>query len=196
MGLRELKAARTRQTLTDVALDLFLRHGYDQTTMEQVAEHADVGTTTLYRYFPTKDQLLLDPLVEAIDPTPHLRDRPFDEAVATTLGAALLSVADTLDESDARISQIRRLVDAAPSVRAKLWDRFRTLRDDLELVVAERMGLPATDLSVRATAGLTLDVFQMIDRRAGDPRTHREIVLELLGALPHSTIVFPAAPAT
>lgn len=191
MGLRELKATRTRQRMTDVALELFLRDGFDETTMEQIAERAEVGTTTLYRYFPTKDQLLLDPLVEAIDPAPYLRARPTDELLEISLGEALLAAAAAFDDAGSRIAEMRRLVDAAAVPRAKLWDRFRTLREDLENVIADRMGRDAGDLSVRATAGLMLDLFHMLDRGTGGERTRREVMADLLRDLPTSSIVVP-----
>lgn len=191
MGLRELKATRTRQRMTDVALELFLRDGFDETTMEQIAERAEVGTTTLYRYFPTKDQLLLDPLVEAIDPAPYLRARPTDELLEISLGEALLAAAAAFDDAGSRIAEMRRLVDAAAVPRAKLWDRFRTLREDLENVIADRMGRDAGDLSVRATAGLMLDLFHMLDRGTDGERKRREVMADLLRDLPTSTIVVP-----
>ena len=191
MGLREMKAARSRQTMTDVALELFLRDGFEETTMEQIAERAEVGTTTLYRYFPTKDQLLLDPLVEAMDPTPYLRARPTDERLEVSLGEALLAAAASFDDAGSRIAEMRRLVDAAAVPRAKLWDRFRTLREDLENVIADRMGRDAGDLSVRATAGLMLDLFHLLDRGTDDERTRREVMADLLRDLPTSTIVVP-----
>lgn len=194
MGLRELKASRTRQRMTDVALELFLRDGFDATTMEQIAEAAEVGTTTLYRYFPTKDQLLLDPLVEAIDLAPHLRDRPHDEPLGESLAAALLAAAAAFDGAGARLAQMRRLVDTAPVARARLWDRVRTLREDLEVVIADRMGESPTTLSVRTTAGLTLDLFQVLDRDADDTRTRADAMAELLGGLPASRLVVPALP--
>ena len=191
MGLREMKAARSRQTMITVALELFLRDGFEETTMEQIAERAEVGTTTLYRYFPTKDQLLLDPLVEAIDPAPYLRARPTDELLEISLGEALLAAAAAFDDAGSRIAEMRRLVDAAAVPRAKLWDRFRTLREDLENVIADRMGRDAGDLSVRATAGLMLDLFHMLDRGTDGERTRREVMADLLRDLPTSTIVVP-----
>ena len=186
-----MKAARSRQTMTSVALELFLRDGFDETTMEQIAERAEVGTTTLYRYFPTKDQLLLDPLVEAIDPAPYLRARPADEPLEISLGEALLAAAAAFDGAGTRIADLRRLVDAAAVPRAKLWDRFRTLREDLENVIADRMGRDAGDLSVRVTAGLMLDLFHLLDRTTEDERSRREVMAHLLRDLPTSTIVMP-----
>ncbi|HEY5979395.1 MAG TPA: helix-turn-helix domain-containing protein [Microlunatus sp.] len=191
MGLREVKTARTRRRMTEVALELFLRDGFDQTTMEQIAEHAEVGTTTLYRYFPTKDQLLLDPLVEAIDPAPHLRDRPADEPLEVSLAAALLSAAAAFDGAGTRLAEMRRLVDTAPVARARLWDRVLTLREDLEAVIGDRMARDPGELSVRATAGLMLDLFHLVDRDADETRTREEVMAGLLSELPSSTVVIP-----
>ena len=62
MGLRERNAAHTRELILDTALPLFLEQGYEATTMEEIAERAGIGTSTLYRYFPSKDLLVLEPL--------------------------------------------------------------------------------------------------------------------------------------
>ena len=53
MGLRETNATRTRAAIADTALALFLDRGYEETTMEDVAAAAQVGLSTLYRYFPS-----------------------------------------------------------------------------------------------------------------------------------------------
>jgi len=58
-SLRERKKARTRQALVKVASRLFRRQGYEQTTLEQIAEEAEVSTRTLLRYFESKVGLAL-----------------------------------------------------------------------------------------------------------------------------------------
>ena len=60
MGRRERKKAATRQALADAALRLFLEHGYDQVTVRDIAEAADVSTTTLFKHFPGKEALVFD----------------------------------------------------------------------------------------------------------------------------------------
>src|ERR1700684_1954710 len=60
MGRRERKKAATRQALADAALRLFLEQGYDQVTVRDIAEAADVSTTTLFKHFPGKEALVFD----------------------------------------------------------------------------------------------------------------------------------------
>ncbi|AQT81642.1 hypothetical protein B1R94_23885 [Mycolicibacterium litorale] len=67
-GLRERKKQRTRAMLVDAAVRLCLEHGYDNTTVEQIAAAAEVSPRTFSRYFPTKDAVVitvLDDLVHA-----------------------------------------------------------------------------------------------------------------------------------
>jgi AcrR family transcriptional regulator len=57
---RERKKAATRTALTDAALRLFLERGYDNVTVREVADAADVAATTLLKYFPSKASLVFD----------------------------------------------------------------------------------------------------------------------------------------
>lgn len=58
-GLRERKKQRTHEAISNAAIELFLRHGYDQVSIAQVAEAAEVSRRTLFAYFPTKEDLVL-----------------------------------------------------------------------------------------------------------------------------------------
>jgi AcrR family transcriptional regulator len=79
-GLRERKKLRTRAAILDAALDLFEEQGYEATTIDQIAERAEVAPATLFRYFPSKAELLvggnnetLPAIVQAV------LDRPADD---------------------------------------------------------------------------------------------------------------------
>src|SRR5215475_5880055 len=60
MGRRERKKAATRQAIADAALRLFLERGYDEVGIREIADAADVSTTTLFKHFPGKEALVFD----------------------------------------------------------------------------------------------------------------------------------------
>ena len=74
-GLRERKKAKTRASLREHALRLFRDQGYTATTVEQIAAAAEVSPSTFFRYFPTKEDLVLQDdmdtrLIEALEQQP------------------------------------------------------------------------------------------------------------------------------
>src|SRR5712691_7867627 len=58
LGLRERKKQETAERLYHTALNLFSERGYDATTVEEIAQAADVAKGTFFNYFPTKDAVL------------------------------------------------------------------------------------------------------------------------------------------
>jgi AcrR family transcriptional regulator len=58
-GLRARKKARTRDAIADAAISLFLAHGFDQVSVNDIAAAAEVSKPTLFRYFATKEDLVL-----------------------------------------------------------------------------------------------------------------------------------------
>jgi AcrR family transcriptional regulator len=62
--LRERKKERTRQAIQDEAVRLFLEQGYERTTIDQIAAAAEVSERTLFRYFPTKADILAYDMIE------------------------------------------------------------------------------------------------------------------------------------
>ncbi|WP_025156393.1 TetR/AcrR family transcriptional regulator [Leifsonia aquatica] len=195
MGLREKKAARTRGQILDAAAELFLSQGYDETTMEQIAESADIAPSTLYRYFPSKDLLLLGRLTESLQLGDALRERPAGEPVAEALAATLLATIESFDDTP-RFAELRHVIDVSPVPRARLWDVFMQSRSELEKELGVRMGLPEDDLQVMMTARSAITIFEIVAERwwAGDHTASRADVLDdVLRGLDATGVVFPAS---
>ncbi|MEU5806273.1 TetR family transcriptional regulator [Streptomyces sp. NPDC047718] len=76
-GLRESKKLRTRRLLAATALELFLERGFDAVSVADVAAKAEVSKPTLFRYFPSKEDLVLDRFADHQDEAARIvRDRP------------------------------------------------------------------------------------------------------------------------
>jgi AcrR family transcriptional regulator len=76
-GLRERKKERTRRAISEAAIELFLRRGYDAVPVSEIAEAAEVSKRTLFAYFPTKDELVLHRFADHEDESARVvRDRP------------------------------------------------------------------------------------------------------------------------
>ncbi len=172
MGLRERNAARTREMIIDTALTLFLEHGYEATKMEDVAEAAGIGTSTLYRYFPTKDLLLIEPLAFRGKLVENFRARPAEEPLDEALGNALMELFETPRGDRERLSRIAAVVDSTPAPRLRLLEEFVKERTLLEAAIAERLGRPADDvfcvMTARTTAALMEYMAQLTKGFEGD----------------------------
>lgn len=193
MGLRETKARRTRRHVVRVALELFIEQGFEQTTMEEIAERAEIGTSTLYRYFPSKDLLILDPLLVFTELGEHLRERPATEPLRVALGNAIRASLSGFADSGVTV-EVRRIVDESASPRAKLWDYMAQSRKDLEEAIAARHDSPAPGIAIALTANMAFGVFELLAESwwAGDhARPISEVVDEMLAQVQGASIVMP-----
>jgi AcrR family transcriptional regulator len=193
-----MKAERTRRHIADVAVTAFIEQGYDETTMEQIAETALISISTLYRYFPSKEHLLLDPFSQVLDYARYLRARPASEPADVAMASALLDMADDFADPERRIPEIRRIIDVTAVPRARLWDYSLNSRADFEAALAERMDLEPTDNRVRIAVGVALDVFHRVDDqwKADNSKDYRLLFREALESLQETPITLPRLPAS
>jgi AcrR family transcriptional regulator len=155
-GLRERKKAHTRALIQTHALRLFVEQGYRATTIGQIIAAADVSEATLFRYFPTKEDLVLqdeyDPLIiEA------LQSQPPDVSPITALRTAVASVLTVLSDRERAEQQQRlALVMSVPELRAKMLDQFLQTTRSLAQAIAERSHRQSNDFAVRIVAGAVM----------------------------------------
>lgn len=155
-GLRERKKARTRATISDTAMALFLERGFDRVTVAEVAREADVSTATVFNYFPAKEDLFFDRADEVVC---HLADVVRTRAAGESFVAAcrrdmleLIRARDWRAGLAPHMADFHRMVDASPTLQA----RSRLLVDRsvaaLAEVIADELTLAKEDVVVATTA--------------------------------------------
>jgi AcrR family transcriptional regulator len=179
LGRRERKKARTRAAIRHHAMRLFREQGFQATTVEQIADAADVSQSTFFRYFPTKEAVVLEddldaPMIRAfrllppeLGPVPALR-MAFKQVVAQM-------TAEELEEERER----NRLILEIPELHATMLDEWsRGIRMIAELV-AERSGRDPDDPQVRLFAGALIGVgLSALMTWAEDPSTDFYTVMD------------------
>jgi AcrR family transcriptional regulator len=157
-GRRERKKLRTRALIQQEALRLFLEKGFEVTTIEEIAEAADIAPSTFFNYFPTKEDVVLqddlDPvLLEAISM------EPAGLHPITVLRKALHHVFSHLTPDQSSIFQRRlALMASNPTLRAAFLNRSASQLDEIVAVIAGRAGRSSDDFAVRNLAGALLGV--------------------------------------
>lgn len=195
MGLRERKAQRNRERIVSEALDLFRRHGYENTTMESIADAAELSPSTLYRIFPTKDSIILEPVRVFTDRicgvfASHSEHDRVDEALAE----AIFTVAQENDRQAAQTRLVRSIIDKAPTARARLWDYVYSQQKELSRLIAGRLKTKPDDLRVVLTAQLVMAIVGLaLDRwrASGGKLASRKTAEELMRLLEAGEVVFP-----
>jgi AcrR family transcriptional regulator len=155
-GLRERKKIKTRLLIEDAALSLFESQGYDATTTEEIAAKAEISTTTFFRYFPTKAEILLGDhgshlpaLLQAI------LDRPRDESDLEAFRCAVQQEwVSTIDPE--RAARKARIVATSDALTGSSLHRGHRWLDGIVEALAQRSGRPVTDerCSLSARVGL------------------------------------------
>lgn len=184
-GLRERKKARTRALIQVQALRLFREQGFQATTVEQVAEAAEVAPSTVFRYFPTKEDLLVLAGFHSFEERflHAFRKQPSDLGALRALRGALVSLFDALDPEE-RAARAER--DAGMLLVPELWAAnlglFIRGMDLVNAMAAERTGLAQDHPAVRALSGAVVGVCLSVLRFwAEDPS--QELGAELAAGL-------------
>jgi AcrR family transcriptional regulator len=138
-SLRERKKAKTRRALVDAAVELFLEHGFERTTVEQIAEACEVSPRTFFRYFATKEDVLFADASERLDAfIAALEARPADESPLRSLRAASLTLVDRYEGQREHRKALAEIVAATPSLRARGSERQDNWNDAAVQLLTQR----------------------------------------------------------
>ncbi|WP_369036055.1 MULTISPECIES: TetR/AcrR family transcriptional regulator [Streptomyces] len=152
LGLRERKKIKTRMAIRSATYELIEDQGYDATTIEQIAERAEVSQSTVFRYFPTKEDIVLTDEYDALMEE-ELRSRPADEPWIDSLRYVVTKAIGVTKAEEPGVIRLRsRLMLEVPAVRSRMMESMSETGRLLCRVLAERTGRDSTDLEVRVYA--------------------------------------------
>jgi AcrR family transcriptional regulator len=152
-GLRERKRARTFSEIQREALRLFVAQGYEQTTIEQIAEAVEISPSTIFRYFPTKEDLVLTDEYDALI-FASLAAGPTGESGVTAMRRVLdETLGDVVKQDPSMFLTRGRLMLEVPALRARLWGFLQENEAVLCQVFAAQSGRDPKDFELRVAAG-------------------------------------------
>jgi mycofactocin system transcriptional regulator len=147
----------THDEIASVALELFERRGFDETTVDQIATAVGVGRRTLFRYFPSKNDIVWGDFDWVMD---RLRAH-FEECGPEVPPMAALRRAVVLSNSyePSQLPGLRirmTLITTVPALQAHSMLRYMAWRTTVAELIAERLGQRPDDLLPLTVGGAAL----------------------------------------
>jgi AcrR family transcriptional regulator len=186
-GLRERRRIRQKQAIQDDALKLFVANGYEQTTIDDIAHAAAISPRTFFRYFPTKEDVVLwdeydeRPLIER-----GAAARASGDPLMTLVSAAQADIADMYEKNAERLLIRVRLAYREPEVRARF---LATLVEFVWASYAEVVtvlgGDPEDDQFKIRLGAIYVAIFVAVERwQRGDGKENpAELIASAIGTL-------------
>src|SRR4051794_5142634 len=208
-GRRERKKQRTREALVDAAFRLFQEKGFEASTVEEIADAVDVSSRTFFRYFASKEDVVLtfqeEQFATMLD---ELAARPADEPVISALRHAAVKVIRACEAGEygfapQRFGCIQQLMESSPAVFGRSLEHGQKKQAEITRVIAERMGVdPAVDLRPHVAAGLSNSAFRSafevlssgVTGVSGTPR-FSEVLDQVFGVMEDGLNYLPAEQA-
>ena len=199
-GRRELNKADKQRRIRDAARELFSRRGYSSVTTQEVADLAEVGTGTLFRYATSKGELLCmvanEQLRAIADTVPDTGD-PVEDLVM--LCDPLFAAIETQPENIAAYHRETLFGEPGPH-REEAQRIFRELRGSIAVILARHSDRSATATDLEGPAQTVFDVLYMGIVRSGTDRTpgrdHRADLRANVHRVLHGALPVPAPPVS
>ncbi|MGH8878125.1 MAG: TetR family transcriptional regulator [Stackebrandtia sp.] len=185
-GLRDRTRRAVRAELSRLAVDLFSRQGFEQTTVDDITTAAGLSKRSFFRYFPTKEDAVFGDLELLGDGVvTQLRDRPRAEAPWDSLHRVLREWSQQIHAAGAASVKLR-LIESTPALRARFQQEREQLRLEIAATLRERHGESLTDFDIdllTGAAGAALDAASREVSRTDAPELREGLVDRAFAAL-------------
>jgi AcrR family transcriptional regulator len=144
-GLRERKKQQTRRHIAETARRLFSERGFEHVPVAEIARVADVAETTVFNYFPRKEDLVYWQLSSFEDELlSTIRGRPRGESVFAAFKRFILAQRGLLGQSDPeareQLRALTRMIVASPALQARERQIFAGYTESLAALIAAELG--------------------------------------------------------
>lgn len=177
-GRRERKKAQTRRLIADTAMELFLRRGFHDVTVTEVADAADVSVSTVFKHFPTKEALVFEEdrdieeeLLRAV------AERPAGTPLLHAVRDAMVARPDGQPAGPS--ADLVTLVSSTPALRVHLDQMWLRYAQALGAAIARETGRDERDAEIRALARSIVGV-PSVAREDDDPAAAIRTIFERL----------------
>ncbi|PSL01528.1 TetR family transcriptional regulator [Haloactinopolyspora alba] len=192
-ALRERGRRAVRSELSELAVAMFAEHGFDQTTVDDIARAAGMSKRSFFRYFESKEDAVLGAVaVMGEQVADDVRSRPPEEDTWESLCHVVRAWQDRIDGSVQRVAELR-LVEQTPVLQARYQQRREEARKLISAAVrdraAERLDALTADL-LTAAAASALEAAQREWLRSGGSADRAELLDRAL------SIVRPRSPGS
>ena len=161
--IAERKRQLVRDELVVAALGLLANQGFDDTTIEQIVAAAGVSRRTFFRYFRSKEDVVVAFIGDlGTQMGRELAARPAEERPATALREALRTFVETYRLHPEKTLALSRLIFGTPAVRARYLERQDGWRDGLVVELARRTGVSEDDLRPALSVAVALAAFDTV----------------------------------
>lgn len=180
-SLRERKKAQTREAIIAAAIDLFERKGYDATTIDEIAEAADVSPRTFFRYFDSKVEVIMEHKEDPSDDLgTRLAERPAEESPIEAMCNVMCEALGQMVEENPLFVRQMRVMLGTPSLHALAREHFNEHEAEFVDEIARRLDLPQDDLRVHVIASaLSNTIWTVVSRwvaESGSPERLLEMI--------------------
>ncbi len=196
-GLTERNKQRTRREMAEAAGRLFLERGYHATTVQDIADAADVSARTFFRYFPCKEDVITAIASASMDDAIDLLGgRSAKEPLGSVLTAMLTVALASVSENPDPVRAFQHMLRDTPALRGRWLEEQRKSRDRLAEALRPWFSDDSHPLAPHLVAGAAmLAVDEVItlwvdDRSVPDPLSLLDEALHIL----NGPLIFPGQP--
>ncbi len=163
-GLREQKKRQTRQQISNEATRLFMEHGFDNVTLDDVALAANVSKMTVFNYFSRKEELLfdrLDEMVALLDDALKNRATRSPIAVFKDLTTTLIAQNHPITRINEGVVKFWQVVVDSPTLSAYGLSQFELIGKKFGAMLAASVGAPDTDPTAQLLAFIMMNTWRI-----------------------------------